>query len=1418
MDIAQETYIVYSRLIRRTCLLGNGAWRRCMRLSVMLVGWLGIMQSCLCAGTVSAQAAAAADRLAWKVEYDSQDRATKSIDPAGRVTAYDYSPATNGLPRIITVTPPEGSPMTWRFATDGQLDAMQDGEGEVTYAYDKFGRLIAVERKGTPAIRYGYDSVGRLVDLRVGDFYRVEYIYDFLGRLESMKTPAGEVRYEYRTGAGEVVRTLPNGVKTIWKRQPNGELEEITHAIGKNPTDTQLKVLAQYTYTHGPDGRITTIRERSSQGEAVRQYKYDNMGRLTDATEVEGRAYHYEYDKVGNRTKATASDRPDQVCVYDWAGRLTSVDGKPCQYDACGNLREITLDGVTRKYRFHPDGRLAATQVDDENVEYRYDGFGRLVARKSRTGETRFIPNPLSPYWQPLSTDEPGSRRTLIVWDDVAPLALVRDGKVEWLLHDHLGSVRLVTDSKGEVAGHLAYDPFGVPVDVGRSSEMFEGFAGLSQDMEASGFHTLARFCVPELGCFLQPDPQLRLPGVSQHSHSLYAYCGGDPVNWVDVDGAEPEAVGVQPSSWSIAFGNLPYAGEMPPMYLQRTDDGTHRAWLISTLNRYEARLFPKTDLTSLTLAQRRKIRRDAVTQFAIDYSQDALGHKPKSPSDYVLHVANMNIATRSGLVNIDWMNTIIQKGTRSGPIELVTSLLPDSLRYYVGKWVNNTIVKPIGGGPRADPKNLYPAGDRNALRIVQNEIFNPDLPFARIFTPPTEPTKGIPPSPSQSGIEAPVEPKVPSRIDLRRLQDSKNLTDVISKQMDIARDAISRYDVSGGEGRVAGPGGFASPGGIAAAAQYHERVASMGGGVAPAQLAEHNAGGRYKAFEPSPVGGVYLGGSGGALHGLGLLKGVRVDDNGNLVLVGEVGWDVKLPPLRLDDVVTVFRSVFLQGEGPTVTIDPNPDDPEKSAMIIRHGKATEDTYVGWVLYQADRLMKGYGQGVDNISTNEIVSRAPGYSNVLETVYFGGEDPRKRQKEGIWERFWIVPAAVSRFQGPRAELTLMDVPLKVKTQKMKWKKDKLVDDLSGRSSPGALAFTSWFTSNYDAIAAEQYLTPPSESGITNAVPVFTELRRIALITAIAEQLRDQGAPMPFWMRDYDVRKVPFERFTPGLEVTRKRAEGNMIRIARIFGGVELSPPSKEVRTYTAATDTAKLSPDLRAEVDRSVTLAAHLEKAIARAVSPTAEAPLTVHRVDVDGRACMAATIPGADTLALGPCQMEEADLVVTTPGGGDIRLARSFNSFFDPGGPWGRGWALDLPRLQEVVVSEDRKGKDRIGYVGFELCTPLNRIYARFLGGTPVENFAHPAATLVDVNSPFRGIGKDKPAFLKDVETRVVGLKNGAEWSFTTNGDLVAVQEGPQTTVYERGTDGSGHADSGPVRREQWRRASLWNMTTPGG
>lgn len=132
-------------------------------------------------------------------------------------------------------------------------------------------------------------------------------------------------------------------------------------------------------------------------------------------------------------------------------------------------------------------------------------------------------------------------------------------------------------------------------------------------------------------------------------------------------------------------------------------------------------------------------------------------------------------------------------------------------------------------------------------------------------------------------------------------------------------------------------------------------------------------------ASQPHTVGGIYLRGAAKALEGLGELTGVALDEhNGGLVLLSRQG-DIALPPLRLDTIVTVFRAVYTHGVAPWVSIDPDPNEPHGPLMHVVHGPETANTFVGWVLFEADRVMKGYSLGTDNVTRKRLASQIDGY-------------------------------------------------------------------------------------------------------------------------------------------------------------------------------------------------------------------------------------------------------------------------------------------------------------------------------------------------------------------------------------------------------------------------------------------------------
>lgn len=1310
--------------------------------------------------------AADSERLGYAFEYDHDGRVVKVVDAAGREARLDYQSLPDGRLRAVR-TRADRATTVRELDPRGRLSVMQDAAGSVQYSYDDRGRLAQVVRQGSPPIRYGHDLYGRTTSLDVGDLYRVRYGYDFLGRLVTVQTPAGEIRYEYLTGQGELRRFLPNGIKTIWRFASNGELVELIHA------DAQDRLLAAYAFDRRPDGLLAASREQDARGTRTVQYEYDKIGRLLVSAEP-GRQHRFEYDQLGNATKMIGPARFAQTMTYDWAGRLATIGGKACANDGAGNLTKLPLGGDDVTYVHDQDGLLVEAGGGHGCATYRYDGDGRLVARTEAGKTTTFVANPEASVWQPLVADEQGGSRTLWVWAGQVPLLAIRKGGVEYYLHDHLGSVRLVVDAQGKIVQQLDYEPYGALASAS-ARQLAPRFAGLFWDPVAEVYLTASRAYSPRLGRFLQPEAQPL--GMS------YVYAAAAPNNWIDRSGhATSEA-------WPGEDEVVRRAAE-----LYRTGHRFQADWTLLRFSLGDApkaldRLIDQPFVAMGAEAERHNHKilalGIAAAGTALQTGKEIFGSLPLSvfgafspeakPLDYVMLAASLPIL-RAPLEAGQKANFLTSILNRESVVDRADRALYGALTAKAtSNWVEETIVGVPGfNGQRALVRQEPNLSQRLAMD-ARDKLFVPETNFwVKLVT---------------------------GRDMVGPVALANDVADMTNRVTDAVGDTVKARLQASTESKKSEPrawGNRAEPQELVDNSCKH----GLCGGPPPPPpppsigLAMLASGSRCKAggWDDGPppsaggasrVGGVYLSGAGRMLDGIGIIDGVAVDANHNLVLLGTTG-PIKLPPLRLDDVVTVFRSVYLHGEGPSVTIDPVPEKPTESAMIIRHGRATEATYVGWVLYQADRLMKGYSLGYDNLTNQPVSTAIPGYTTVLDQQYFGGALNAKPTEGSQWQRFWIVPAEIRRF-GSQRDLTLFDVPLALRTQAMVWKNGQLVDDQATASSPGASQFRDWFTANYDAIAAERFLMPPKESGIATPVPVFSELRRIALVTAIAERLRESGVPMPWWMRDYPVKPVPFEKITPGLEVTR--SNGNVR--ARIFGGVDLSVPDGNVRIVASGADLAKLPAE---EKTRS-------EALLVRAVDATEDPrvklaglpPLEVARTELGGTKVSALSLPGAATIGLNPCQLQETDLLIPITDGFAIKLERKYNSFFSPLGTFGRGWSMDLPRLDPIVATVARAPNGQVQmHKAFELASPLGSVYARLdriakvpeLGGSQLQ-------IPDDATSVFWGLAEGKTSFLSRPTAQLVA-KNGGAWHFNqAGGEIVASEQGGARTVYERDEHG---------------------------
>jgi RHS repeat-associated protein len=97
---------------------------------------------------------------------------------------------------------------------------------------------------------------------------------------------------------------------------------------------------------------------------------------------------------------------------------------------------------------------------------------------------------------------------------------------------DHLGSIRELTDSAGNVSARYSYDPIGRRTRLDGDMDGDFGFAGMFWTIEANLNVTWFRPYDPNIGRWLSRDP-LDDAEVSQGAN-LYTYVNNNPVNLID--------------------------------------------------------------------------------------------------------------------------------------------------------------------------------------------------------------------------------------------------------------------------------------------------------------------------------------------------------------------------------------------------------------------------------------------------------------------------------------------------------------------------------------------------------------------------------------------------------------------------------------------------------------------------------------------------------------------------------------------------------------------------------------------------------------------------------------------------------------------------------------------------------------------
>jgi len=229
---------------------------------------------------------------------------------------------------------------------------------------------------------------------------------------------------------------------------------------------------------------------------------------------------------------------------YDGSGRVTSTGSTSFSYDAENRQTQATdapgIGGGTVTYAYDGAGERVKKQISGGAATiYVHDAFGQLAAEYS-------------------------------IAQNTAPCVTC------YVVSDHLGSTRLLTDQNGNVVARHDFQPFGEEIQAnqagrggfyGSTTDVEQKFTGQLRDAETGNDYFNARYYMPTYGRFMSPDPANAGADIlNPQSWNGYGYVLGNPLNGVDPSGRDANYSGIQngfcpPSKATCPMTGTPIVG-----------------------------------------------------------------------------------------------------------------------------------------------------------------------------------------------------------------------------------------------------------------------------------------------------------------------------------------------------------------------------------------------------------------------------------------------------------------------------------------------------------------------------------------------------------------------------------------------------------------------------------------------------------------------------------------------------------------------------------------------------------------------------------------------------------------------------------------------------------------------------------------
>jgi RHS repeat-associated protein len=455
-----------------------------------------------------------------RYEYDRDRRLTAVQLPSGQRLEHSY--VQNRLTRTDT---PEGS-ILYDYHYGDQLSRVSEGQESLSYTWDgSLLKEVLYQGELGGSIQYGHNPNLEVSQLTyAGDSTPLSYDRD------GLLTGIHGFTIGRDGGNGLPVSLADASLNRTFAY--NGYGEVISVSTGLNQTTS-----FDYELSYNSVGQIIAKTEILPDGSTKHyEYTYDDRYRLIRVIQNSQVVEQYQYDANGNRILATSTGRGASgvSASYNLGDQLESQGNTSYTYDGNGRLSQKTTGSEVTAYTYDSLGRLKKEQTPEHTIEYRHNALGNRAARiKDGQVVERYL-------WQDKTTllatfDGDGKLKQRFEYTlGHVPTSFTENGTRYYLLSDHLGSPRVITDSAGQVVKTIEYDSYGnVISDSNPDFEIPFGFAGGLHDRDTGLVRFGYRDYDPQTGRWTARDPI----GFAGGDTNLYGYVFSDPVNFIDPTG-----------------------------------------------------------------------------------------------------------------------------------------------------------------------------------------------------------------------------------------------------------------------------------------------------------------------------------------------------------------------------------------------------------------------------------------------------------------------------------------------------------------------------------------------------------------------------------------------------------------------------------------------------------------------------------------------------------------------------------------------------------------------------------------------------------------------------------------------------------------------------------------------------------------